>query len=243
MFRTITLIASLFAGLCAAPGAPAMADVSQTPQLASANRITDLAAVARLRRHDAVLGGCSAVLVAPTVALTASHCVRRPRTRALTFDPVGPNRTRVLIDRVVLHPRANSPSQTTLENYAHDLALLHLATPVPPEVARPLRLIALDETWPHGTFGYVNRRTIGEGSVDSLRGHEPCFATEIDEGAIASNCAVAAGQSGGALVRLTENGPLLVGILAARLGSDEFRSLSAPVIVSEWPALAGALAQ
>jgi hypothetical protein len=239
MLRTIALLACLVA----APLAPALADVSQAPQITPATRVTDLAAVARLRGEDAVLGGCTAVLIAPSVALTAGHCISRPRTRALTFDPVGPNRFRVLIDRVVFHPLSDRAAAAAVENFAHDLALLHLANPVPPEIASPLRMIELDDTMPHGTFGYVNRRTIGEGSVDALRGHEPCFATEADGGAIASNCAVAAGQSGGALVRLTENGPLLVGILVARLGSDDFRSLIAPVRPAEWPALAGALAQ
>jgi hypothetical protein len=112
---------------------------------------------------------------------------------------------------------------------------------VPAEVATPLPLGPLSEDAEHGAFGYVNRTGPGLGSVDDLRGNEPCLAVLTVEGPIASTCSVANGQSGGALVQLTDDGPVLVGILVAQIVRGGFRSLIAPLTPDDWPALASSL--
>ncbi|MEJ6391432.1 trypsin-like serine peptidase [Gymnodinialimonas ulvae] len=240
------ILLCLALALPAAAPAPTRADVTGAPDLIDTDRAAELTAIARLRRAEATTGGCTAVLVAPSAALTAAHCLARPRDRVLILDPTGPNRMVTAITDSELHPTYDPALQNRVEGYVNDLALLHLATPVPPEVARPMPLAApaaLDETIAHATFGYVNRRAIGLGSTDALRGHTPCPAVSLEEGPIASPCAVAGGQSGGAFVHMTDTGPVLVGLLVSNFGRDGLNSLISPVTPADWPALAEALAE
>lgn len=235
----LRILTSLVLVLCT----PAIADVSGPPQLAPAFRTAELSAVARMRGATARTGGCSAVLIAPDRALTAAHCVGRTAQRVVIFNATGANRMSVLVERVERHPDYNQTRPPSATGYSRDLALLYLGQSVPPEVAQPLTIGPLSEAAEHGAFGYVNRNGPGIGSVDDLRGNEPCLAVNTVEGPIASTCSVANGQSGGAFVHLTDDGPVLVGILVAQIVRGGFRSLISPVTPEDWPALATTLAR
>lgn len=217
---------------------PAAADVTGPPQLMPRDRLADLGAVARMRGERSPRGGCTAVLVTQTLAISSAHCVARAQPRTLIFNATGENRLTVPVELFELHPGYAQTSPPSTAGYINDLALVHLSYPVPPEVAQPLPLGQLEEAGEYGAFGYVNRRGPGVGSIDDLRGNEPCLAVQLADGPIASSCSVANGQSGGALVHLTDEGPVLVGILVAQIVRGSYRSLIAPVVPEAWPALA-----
>ena len=211
---------------------PAQADISGPPLLPPQFREAALDAIARLRRPAGDRGGCSAVLVAPHIALTAAHCAPHHQPRNLRFHPEGPVPFIVPVAEVIhaLETDTDNPIQAT----ADDLALLRLEAPVPAEIAVPMPIGPFDPAQPHGLFGFLN-----SARDESLRGHEPSQVAALPEGAIASDCAVRSGQSGGALVRFTEDGPVLAGIIVATVNrNDEIRSLSAPLSVDRLPQLA-----
>ncbi|MFW5655122.1 MAG: trypsin-like serine protease, partial [Roseicyclus sp.] len=89
--------------------APASAfDPEARPGLAPRSAEASLAAVARMRPASRTSGGCTAVLIAPDVALTAGHCARGevagPDAMQLFFRPDrSPPAFRVTVRAVAFH--------------------------------------------------------------------------------------------------------------------------------------------
>ncbi|MBY4895119.1 S1 family peptidase [Rhodobacteraceae bacterium N5(2021)] len=217
--------------------APVHADIAGAPLSPPAFIEAQLSAIARLRGVDAASGGCTAVLVAPQAVLTAAHCARAPLVapQVVIFPGAVPARHDVITR--LSHPTPARRPALAISDYTTDLAVLLLARPVSPDVATPMPLGPPDPALPHGVYGFDNRDT-----ADVLRGHAPCAVQVLDDGPLASDCHVVNGQSGGALVRFTEDGPRLVGILVAQLGGDaEIRSLAARPDPAHWRALADVL--
>ncbi|WP_166486064.1 trypsin-like serine peptidase [Jannaschia sp. CCS1] len=218
--------------------APAQADIADAPQLPPAFVEAQLSAIVRLRRVGATRGGCTAVLIAPRAVLTAGHCAAAPATRQQVVIVPGPTPRQFAVIERLRHPEPARSPALTIADFRTDLAILRLAEAVPADLATPMPLAAADPALPHGTYGFVNAQP-----SDVVRGHAPCAIQIRDDTPLVSDCHVVNGQSGGALLRLTEDGPRLVGILVAQIsGSGPVRSAAAPLEPDHWPALAEVLA-
>jgi hypothetical protein len=112
---------------------PALADPAQPPGLAPLSAEATLPAIARIRPADRSTGGCTAVLIAPDVALTAAHCARGavsgPAAMRLTFRPDSAPFA-VTVRAVAFHADA-ATDPLSFDNAHADIALLRLAQPVP----------------------------------------------------------------------------------------------------------------
>jgi hypothetical protein len=134
------------AALLLLAAAPALADPAEPPGLAPLSHTSSLAAVARIRSAARTDGGCTAVLIAPDLALTAGHCARGavsgPRAMRLIFRPYDtPPAFQVTVRAVAFHEQNTAPGLDAANAHA-DVALLRLAMPVPAEVAAPSRWAA-----------------------------------------------------------------------------------------------------
>jgi V8-like Glu-specific endopeptidase len=214
------------------------------PQLAPRSAEASLAAVGRLRPAHRTEGGCSAVLIAPEVALTAAHCARGavsgPRAMQLQIGPYpGPPAFRATVRAVAFHADF-APGAITADSAHADLALLRLARPVPAEIATPIPVARApdaeaDQPDLVAIYGFVN------GADDVLRGHPGCALLTVGPGLLGSDCRVVSGISGAPVL---SGGPgtwrvegIAVATLDASLGDRRLRALVADV--APWPDFAG----
>jgi hypothetical protein len=174
---------------------------------------------------------CSAGVLAPTLLLTAGHCVRPGANyRLLTYEAGAP----VLspLGRIVLHPRFN-PDAYDRRQFVIDLALVSLAAPLP-ATYRPLALPAAAEEGVMGArylilgYGLAKR---GDGkSGGTLRQAElvgvPLQSDVQLRLADPQKRTIGAcqGDSGGPAFRVSDaqgeaSPPVLVGILGSARGS------------------------
>lgn len=160
---------------------------------------------------------CSASLVAPDIVLTAAHCVAKYLNAdsedpiPLVFRPgIGLTAETHAIDRVVLHPlydRVNDPNRWALR---FDFAAVHLATPVPPEIAVPFEM---------GVEAQVGEKLF----IVSWRNHHSpqprqraCNVMPGARGLVTLACTVSGGESGAPVLRIGENGLELVAVISSR---------------------------
>ncbi|MEJ6392350.1 trypsin-like serine protease [Gymnodinialimonas sp. 2305UL16-5] len=216
---------------------PGRADVGAPPPPLPAFQVAELTGIARLRSPLRNSGGCTAVLIAADYALTARHCARGSGGNVI-FDPDGPSPHHVAVAEVSLHPDYPQGAELSMETAGFDLSLLHLAEPVPPEIAQPIPLASLDAALPHALIGYLNAND------GPLHGHDGCGIAQLSEALIASDCTTASGQSGGAFLRDTPQGWVLTGIVVATIpgAQGNLRSLMAVLDPATFPALAEVLA-
>jgi protease YdgD len=231
------------ATLVALSTVPATADRDQRPLLAPRSAEASLAAIARIRPANRISGGCSAVLIAADVALTAAHCARGavsgPRAMQLHFRPeTTPPAFRATVRAVAFH--ADDARERITARTAHtDVALLRLARPVPPEIATPIPVAtgASGDAQPDlvAIYGYVN------GEPDVLRGHPGCALRPLVPGLLGSDCRVVSGLSGAPVL---SGGPgtwrvegIAVATLDATVDGAPLRAFIADV--APWPPFAG----
>jgi hypothetical protein len=136
------------AGLCFVAGLVTADAATARPRALLADEATGLAAVGwfgpgPLPRASA--GGCTAVLVAPDLVLTAAHCMTHDETRppdqprAFVFAPGWPEAGGGKVFRV--EAVTLTPPRVLLQGaLPYDLVLVRLGRPVPQDVARPLPL-------------------------------------------------------------------------------------------------------
>jgi protease YdgD len=233
MRRAIVLLALLSAS-------PAAADRSAYPALAPRSAEASLTGVARLRGADRTQNGCTAVLIAPDVALTAGHCARGevsgPQAMQLHFRPdLTPPAFRVTVRAVAFH-EAFTDDAPTPGNMRGDLALLRLAMPVPAEVATPVPLSDGAEADLVAIYGFANGED-GAGA-EVLRGHPGCELAPLGPGLLGSDCRVVSGFSGGPVLSGGPGDWRLEGItIAAANGSAPLRAAIADL--TPWPRFAG----
>jgi protease YdgD len=218
----------------AAPPAVAL-DPAARPGLAPRSAEASLGAVARLRAANRSSGGCSAVLIAADVALTAGHCARGPvegpRAMQLHFRPgETPPAFRVTVRAVAFHAE-NERGRLTAQNAHADLALLRLAMPVPEEVARPIPVAEGPDPEVVAIYGYVN------GEADVLRGHPSCRVGTLLPGLLGSDCHVVSGLSGSPVLSGGPGNWRVEGIAVATVADERLRAFIADV--TPWPEFAG----
>jgi hypothetical protein len=231
----------LVALCCLALGITAAeAERAAPPQLAPRSAEASLAAVARLRPANQTAFGCSAVLIAPDLALTAGHCARGavsgPTALQLHFRPDRtPPAFRATVRAVAFHSDY-APAPIEPRNAHSDIALLRLARPVPPEIATPIPVARGDaEAGLVAIYGYVN------GEPDVLRGHPGCALMALAPGLLGSDCRVVSGISGAPVL---SGGPgdwrvegIAVATLDAEVNGAPLRAFIADV--TPWPPFAG----
>jgi protease YdgD len=225
----------LLALLSLLAAAPVMADRAAEPGLAPLSAEASLTGLARLRAADRIDGGCTAVLIAPDVALTAGHCARGavagPSAMQLQFRPDRtPPALRVTVRAVAFH-EAYEAGPPTPANVRGDLALLRLAMPVPPEIATPLPLADGSEPDLVAIYGF------GGQEDELLRGHPSCAVGPLGPGLLGSDCRVVSGFSGGAVLSGGPGDWRLEGIAVATANGDPLRAVIADL--TPWPPFAG----
>lgn len=133
---------------------------------------------------------CGATLIAPTMALTAAHCVEEASARDLHVV-IGRHRLsdRAAGQRIAVAAIASHP-QVDLLNLRNDVALLRLASPA---AGAPIRLVAAGDEgfWTPGTIA----KAIGWGQLHANRPYVPDPLFETDVPIVAdSDCTVAYGR-------------------------------------------------
>jgi hypothetical protein len=163
---------------------------------------------------------CSATLIAPTLLLTAGHCVTKGASyRLLTYSGGKPQLGE--LGRVAIHPRFDKAAYAK-RRFVIDLALVSL--PAQPAGTAPLPLAAeagqMGATYRIAGYGLARRgdgKTGGTLREASLVGVEPASKVQLrlDDpgGGTVGSCQ---GDSGGPVLREGR----LVGVLASALGTD-----------------------
>lgn len=180
-----------------------------------------LAAAGVLERNGAT--DCSAVLIAPDLIATAGHCANGKvvaaeggEDRILFRTGTYPGRpgSDWEVAGVFVHPMFHGSQGKTADALRHDAAILLLAEPVPDDLARP---VELDETDP--VVGERLLLATWPGGAGQRARERRCPVVDVTDGIMTLECQVRPGESGGAVLRLTETGPRLVGIVVAQATS------------------------
>lgn len=207
------MLARVFFALLVALGGPTVAE--------SHRNVPPMAAVGVLERDGRT--DCSAILVAPAMVLTAAHCVAGKEliseggTSEIYFRtgayPGHPSVIRLATGRM-LHPMYLAGRSAPMHPTGADIALLALDAPIARDEAMPLVPGNLTE---EGERLLVASYPSGQG----LRARERQCPVAEATGVVAwLSCKVVPGESGGAAVRLGENGPELAGVVVATMKSD-----------------------
>jgi secreted trypsin-like serine protease len=173
---------------------------------------------------------CSGVVMAPTVVLTAGHCVSGEGRYAVLLEPSAPSGPEDFIEvkRITMHPRFH-PKAFVERRVSVDLAVVHLARALPASF-RPAILeeegskIEVGERF--AIFGFGLSVEGDENTLGQLRRLELAAAAPLSRvqlrlvGLSKLPQGSCRGDSGGPIFRLEGDTPKLVGIISWATGAN-----------------------
>jgi protease YdgD len=176
------------------------------------------------RINNSAYGRCSAILVAPDVALTAAHCIYNVRSRRF-LQPAsihvlfGFDRGRydfhATVARITI-PGEYRPADRTA-SAPHDWAVLHLVEPVPGDFA-PLRLAE----GPPSPDAQIAAAGFAQERSEVLTASPPCrLARGTADGLLLADCRVSHGFSGGPMIDTVAGTLVGMSIAIATIGGDD----------------------
>lgn len=204
------------AAMAVAGAGVALAGVLHAGPLRSVFSDRPVGFVARLNIQGA--GQCSAVLIAPRLAVTAAHCLRHPRSGRIVSE----DRAHLLFGydkgRWIAHRRVSafgfSPGHGTTGGLEHDWALLAFENPVegvtPPDLRSASVAPAEDESF--STAGY------GAPRKEVMSVAEGCAFRSLHDSVLSVGCALSGGASGGPVLDVEGR---LAAVLVAISGDDQ----------------------
>jgi len=153
-------------------------------------------AVGRLDLNGAY---CTATLIAPSLVLSAAHCVYNASGALRTGETItfragyrhGKSAATRTIQKFVAHPGYNAKEPLTNKNVAHDLALLELSSPILSTEVNPFVL--------HGervSPGPVSVVSYGQGRSEKQSRQKQCGFDERQGDMLVFDCDVTFGSSG-----------------------------------------------
>jgi V8-like Glu-specific endopeptidase len=151
---------------------------------------------------------CSGTLVAPTLVLTADHCLRghhlNPETvyftttrESMALGAVGRG-----LEILFLNPQDQKPA------FADDIALLRLSAPMPLVVPIHAR-VAQDDAASYTLIGYARQNSNVQSRTDD------CFAIPGTGDVLGLSCPAVSGNSGAPVLIADPDGWRIVGVMVA----------------------------
>lgn len=156
-------------------------------------------------------GGCSGILVAPDLVLSAAHCIA-PDSTTFAFRPGDGqiNRVRHRLSEIIQHPMYDLMQDHTLWRLRFDIAIARLEAPVPAARATPI------PPGPEAKVGETLYIVSWRRDGTTKPRQRACEVIDGATGLVTLACAVQGGESGAPVLRKTKEGLELVAIISSR---------------------------
>lgn len=224
--------------IVAAIGSGVAAQGSGLARLSDRDDLLGWEAVGRLDMAGS--GFCTGTLIAPDLVLTAAHCVYHSATsdllqaQEILFRAGLRDGTAIAersVAQVVAHPGFDPRGAMTMENIAHDVALLRLKSPINSSLADPFILHS-------GTSQQkaVSVVSYGRGRAEALSRQRSCQLLRRQGNVMAFDCNVTFGSSGAPVFAKSGNRGRIVSVVSGMTTINGQRvavGMALPDIVAE----------